>query len=174
MTWNHRPAMHWADYANPYDEYEPSNDDPPLPDPFDCEDPLETPAMTDTYTPDAAEQLDTLEGVMHEVMTHIEKALAALNAGLMQTAGPLRESPFADLALARAHLEYCLSAYQPAPEDVKYIQAAPTYTPEALTIQLENAENWYNQHGNDPAYQYSDEERAEMLEEIAELRAETA
>jgi hypothetical protein len=81
--------------------------------------------MTDTYTPDAADELATLEGVMHEMRSHLELALLALDAGMREIPGPLRSSPFADLAQARSHLQFALSVYESAPEDVKYISAAP-------------------------------------------------
>lgn len=44
-----------------------------------------------------------------------------------------------------------------------------TYTAEALKIQLANAMTWYDANAYSDAYNYSTEERMEMLDEIEEL-----
>ncbi len=68
-----------------------------------------------TYTADytAQDELDDLRSLMFEIYSHLTIAAAALNAGLMETPGPVNRSPFADLAKAKAHVTYALSAWEP-------------------------------------------------------------
>lgn len=54
---------------------------------------------------------DGRESTLHEAYDHLTTALAALEAGLQATPGPINASPFADLSLARAHLKFALSAW---------------------------------------------------------------
>jgi ABC-type thiamine transport system substrate-binding protein len=48
------------------------------------------------------------------------------------------------------------------------------YTTDALKHQLINAMDWYDKYAYSPKFNYSDDERKEMLDEIEEINEELA
>ena len=77
-------------------------------------------AIRDTinsYTADAAADCETMDARMHEVHSTLCEMRPILHAALMETKGPLRASPFADLAKLEALLTFALSAWEPEPDD---------------------------------------------------------
>lgn len=88
------------------------------------------------------EAYEDLQGVMHEVYRHLTKAAAALNAGMMETPGPINASPFADLATAQAHIRFALSACEPDEHPYGPVSNHPADVEYAIFGDLRTARQW--------------------------------